>query len=65
MWVSLVSRSCSCQEARSCSLAEQNLSPSANILTGLGGALVLSGLEANDGLSCLQLLLSKVALALL
>jgi hypothetical protein len=48
-----------------CSLAQQNLPPSANILSGLGGALVLSGLQANDGLSCFQLLLSKISLALL
>lgn len=48
-----------------CSLAEQNLPPSAKILSGLRGALVLSGLQTNDGFSCSQLLLSKIALALL
>jgi hypothetical protein len=51
--------------ARIRSLAEQNLPPSAKILSGLRGALVLSGLQANDGFSCSQLFLSKIALALL
>lgn len=46
-------------------LAEQNLAASADILTSLGGALVGAGLEANDGLASLQLLLGELALALI
>jgi hypothetical protein len=34
-------------------------------LSGLRGAFVLAGLQANDGFSCLQLLLRKLPLALL
>jgi hypothetical protein len=48
-----------------CSLAEQNLAPSTKVLPGLCGALVLAGLEADDGFSCLQLFLGKIPLALL
>lgn len=45
-------------------LADDDLAAGAHVLSRLGGTLVLAGLEADDGLASLELLLGEVALGL-
>ena len=44
-------------------LAEQNFTASTDVLTSLGGTLVLTSLQANNSLAGLQLFFSEVAFA--
>lgn len=44
-------------------LSEQDLASSAHVLTGLGGALVGTSLETDNGLTGFQLFIGEVALA--
>ena len=45
-------------------LAQDDLAASAHVLASLAGALVLAGLEADDGLASFELLLAEVTLGL-
>lgn len=46
-------------------LSEQNLTASAEILTSLGGSLVGTGLQSNDGLTSVQHIFAELTLALI
>lgn len=46
-------------------LSDDDLAGSADVLASLGGSLVLSSLQTDDGLASLQLLLGEVALGLI